>query len=147
MNAVITWLDGLFGKLPVLPDNLRTLFRQLLPWAITIGSALLILTLAAALGILSAGFVLVPMAFYAAGPLSMVDLYILSPLGAILGLLGGIGMIRGRAKGWEFAVYAELLFAISGIVTMSLGSIIAHLIGLWLLFQIRPYFSADQTPA
>ncbi|MCX8051278.1 MAG: hypothetical protein N3B17_05215 [Chlorobi bacterium] len=143
MNGLIVWLDGLFGKLPVFPDGARDFLRRVLPWVITIASAFSLLALAAALGILSTAFVFVPWTWYGTSPLAMLDLYVVTPLAALLGLLGGIGMIRGRAKGWELAVYSGVLLVIGGVITMSLGSIIVNAIGLWLLFQIRSYFSAD----
>jgi hypothetical protein len=147
MNGLIAWLDGMFAKLPVLPDNIRAGMRRYLPWIIAIASGLLLVSLAAALGILSVGFALLPVTYIGTGALWKLDLYVLTPLGAVLGLLGGIGMIRGKAKGWELAVYSELVFALSGIVTMSLGSVLMHLIGLWMLFQIRSLVEAEQTPA
>ncbi len=147
MNSIVAWLDGLFGKLPLLPVEARNLLRKLLPWLIVIGSALTLLAIAVGLGILSSAFVLVPWAFYGTGTLGMIDLYLLTPLACILGLIGGSGMIKGKAKGWELAVYSELLFAIGGILNLQFGTILTHLIGLWFLFQIRPYFGADESSA
>lgn len=163
MHGIETSLDNLFKKAPQLPEGARKGLASALPWLTLIGG---ILSLIGAWGIfslvnlanqISTGYGLygytAPVATFV-GPLVWVGLALIV-LQAILFLVAFPGLRAHKKSGWNILLWVSFVNIIYDIVYnifayMNIGqlifSLIGAVIGLYLLFQVRSYFTAAGAP-
>jgi len=142
MNAIIQPLDAIFGKkLPQLPVSLKELIVKGAPWLVIIG---LIVTAFSLLAIIPLVMGFATIAVYGAYG-SMTGLFIgliIAIIVGILELLAVPGLFKKTNAGWNFAFYAEIVSLIGMLISFNIVSlIISGLIGFYILFQIRPYYT------
>jgi hypothetical protein len=131
-------------NLPSLPSSVRELLATFAPWLALLGGVLGLLVFVPATLVL---LVFSPLAGLAGGGLGYVATVIhllLSIAGAVVSLLAFSGL-RGRSLGgWTMAFWATVIYLVAGLLPLSFGSIIGALfggaVGLYLLFQIKPYY-------
>ncbi len=140
MNALENALAGLFSSFPPLPENSRQMLKTIYPWLLIITSVFGALAALPRLGCAAVSTMFDPV--YGT---SFMLYAILLGLRAVLGLYGGLRMLNGSRQGWVFAMYACLVGIAAFIVHFSIVSIIFSLLLLYLLFQIRSYFSDNDS--
>ncbi len=139
MNALINWLDVWFGqKAPKLPEKGKAFLVKVAPWLAIISivfTAPAILTLMGIsapwgrFGVYGYG--------YAAG-----WWWIFPAAVIVLDILALPGLFKRTKSGWLFSFYAVLVSGLSSLFMGAIGSLIITLvIGFYILFQIRPFYS------
>jgi hypothetical protein len=122
-----------------IPDNARAWLVRYGPW-ITI--VLLVLTLPPLLLVLGIGTALIPFAGigYATG-FTYLTLGLIAQLGLTVAALPGL--FARKMSGWQLLFYAQLVGLVFALLRGSIiGGIIGALIGLYILFQVRPLYTA-----
>lgn len=135
------------GKLPGMPENAKAFLVKAIPW---IDLVMIILVL--------------PLAFLALGLTALVDsfsffgamqasarislspgwdvvFYIFLFVPLVLQAIALPGLFKKSASGWRFSFYAILVDAIGYLIALNFGSLIGVAISLYLLFQIRSFYS------
>lgn len=144
-------LQELLGKLfndnlPPLPSSLKDSIAKFFPWMIIIFGILGLLTTLSLLGIFSAtmaittGFAAADMKML----LSTVSLFLLcavAPVLQLLAILSGYWMLKRQVRGWRLALLTTFIGFIVHLFSFSLSGVIINLILLYLLFQIREYYT------
>ncbi len=120
-----------------IPDGAREWIVRYGPWIMLV---LLVLSLPALLAALGLGTFVLPLAgAYGAG-FGIATLFFLA--GAALRVLSLPGLFARKMSGWSLAFYATLVSFVGSLLAGSIVSgIIGTLIGLYILFQIRSYYS------
>ena len=144
MNGLEGMLAPIFANLPHLPENARKVLVDVSPWIALIFGALGILGL---LGLGGLGMGVAFMAFGGFGTAMVIHIAI-SLASAVLLLMAYPGLKAKTKKGWNMAFYSEVVSTIGGVVGIALwgaggivGLVIGALIGFWILFEIRSYYS------
>jgi hypothetical protein len=130
----------LLKKAPALPENIKTLIVQILPWFIIIG---LIFLLPIALAALGLGAFFVPLSLFFSprdgGNYIISMVFVIAIM--VLEALALPGLFKRTRQGWNYLFYAGLVSAVENIVALNIvGLIIGLLIGMYFLFQIREYY-------
>ena len=160
MQQIEKPLDDAFKKVPQLPENLRKGLATAMPWLALIGG---ILSLIAAFnlyqaiavfdqyvsGVYSAFGYASPVAGYSA--MAWLGIIILA-LQAVLLLVAFPALRVFKKSGWNLILWADIASVAYSVVVnlfsgyVNVGQLIFMLIGaavgLYLLFQIRPYYTA-----
>lgn len=139
-NAVKT-LEQWFSQTPSLPKNAKESLVKYMPIiALIFGIIGILLSLAgiAALTALSPLAVVTGTPGYGAGLLAAIFWLASSVL-----LLAAYSGIKARKiSGWNMLFWSEIVYLIGSLVTLSiLQGIISALIGFYLLYQIKPFYS------
>ena len=146
MEAIERPLLDLYSKLPPFPDGLKQFIHKVYPWVLLIFSALGFIGLLVFLGLFSAFAALAfAMGTYSSTGTGLIVSYLVSPLSLACGVLGGFWMIGGKKRGWDFALYSQLLAMLGSLIQMHLFSVIFGFVWLWALFQIREYYVNDES--
>ncbi len=146
MGKLESWLAPIFAKAPHIPASARDTLVSFAPWlALVFGilglGALFSLgafaTLFSPLILLGGGF---------AGILMFVNI-LLGLAASVLEILAFKPLQDHKKKGWNYLFYGSVLSAVSGILGIlfmsnGLEGILGTLVGLWLLFEIRPTYKA-----
>ena len=146
MGKLESWLAPIFAKAPHIPQSARDTLVSFAPWlAIVFG----ILGLGTLFSIGAFATLFSPLILLAGGFGGiLVFVNILLSLGAsVFDILAFKPLQDHKKKGWNFLFYGTVLSALSGILGilfMSSGAegILGTLVGLWLLFEIRPAYKA-----
>ena len=120
-----------------IPDAAREWIVRYGPWIMLV---LLVLTLPALLVAFGIGTFLIPFAGigYATG-FGFVTIFVVVAVG--LRALSLPGLFARKMSGWQLAFYAQLVDFVGGLLNGAIiGAIVVALIGLYLLFQIRPLY-------
>lgn len=143
MNNLIEQLDLYFGKkAPQLPSNVKEFLVKVSPYLAIISVVLFALSI---FPILTAGFGYLGVAGYYGAGFSRTNLYvhlIISIVVAVIYLMAIPGLFKRTAHSWNLVLYATLVTALGSLITFNLTSlIIGLLIGFYVLFQIRSYYT------
>lgn len=136
---VIGFLDFyLVKKAPFqIPGAGRELIVRFGPW---ITMVLLILTLPFLLFALGFGAILMPVGGigYSAG-LGLLTIFIVLELGLMAAALPGL--FARKLAGWQLLFYSQLVGIVHSLLTGNIiGGLLTALIGLYILFQVRPLY-------
>lgn len=141
MDQLEQKLAELFGKLPPLPANIKEFIVKVAPW---VDLVLLIILLPAILFIFGLGTLLLPFGFLGglgAGTLGIIA-FGLSAVNIVLYAIAIPGLLKRQRRGWVLNYYAALIGAVQDLLSRDLfGLIIGTGISLYILFQIRSYYS------
>jgi hypothetical protein len=119
-----------------LPDDVKEWIVQWAPWITVV---LLIISLPALLLALGIGAVFLPYAGVYAPGFGLAWIVLLIELGLEVSALPGL--FARKLNGWNLTFYARLVGAVYSAVTFSIGGLlIGGLIGLYILFQVRPLY-------
>ena len=119
-----------------LPDNVKEWIVQWAPW-ITV--ALLILSLPGLLLVLGLGAAFLPFGGAYASGLGLAWIFLVVELGLEVAALPGL--FARKLNGWNLAFYARLVGIVYSLLAFSVaGVLIGGLIGLYVLFQVRPLY-------
>ena len=138
---VIGFLDYyLVKKAPFqIPDAGRELIVRFGPW---ITMVLLILTLPILLFALGLGAILMPVGGigYSAS-FGLLTIFIVIELGLMVAALPGL--FARKMAGWQLLFYSQLVGIVHSLLTGNIiGGLLTALIGLYILFQVRPLYRA-----
>ena len=129
---------------PSLPAALKELLVTFAPWLSLLGGALGLIVFIPGMLLL---LVFSPVAAVGGGGLDYVGTMIhlvLSAAGAVMSVLAFAGLRRRSLAGWTMAFWATAVYLVAGLLPIGVGSIIGALIGgaigLYVLFQIKPYY-------
>lgn len=120
-----------------IPGEIREFLVKFGPW---IALVLLILALPALLVMLGIGTAMMPFGGvgYAAG-FTYLSVMLLAQL--VLQALALPGLFARKMSGWKLIFYAQLVGIVFSLLSGSiLGALIGGLIGLYILFQVRPLY-------
>jgi hypothetical protein len=141
---IISSLENVFKQAPKLPENVQETLVSIAPWIALIFGILNILV--------GVG------AFVGSIGLSALALFGGAQAGIIVFVIGVISVVTGalmlmaypklktrQYKGWELLFWADMVSAVTFVLSIfggsiDLGSIIGVLIGLYLLFQIKGHY-------
>ncbi len=144
MGKLEHWMEPLFAKFPHVPENGRKTLASIAPWLALIFGVLGVFAMVTLgfFSLLFSPFIL--LSGGGAGLLMFVAMAV-GLIGSILDLLA-FGPLRSRRKkGWNYLFYGSILGAVSTILGVLLGdssiaSLLFAVVGLWLLFEIRPQY-------
>ena len=122
-----------------LPDNVKEFIVKYGPWITVV---LLVLTLPPLLFVLGLGTALMPFGGigYATG-FTYLTIVLLIQVGLMVAALPGL--FARKMSGWTLVFYSELASIVFSLLSGSiLGVIVGGLIGLYILFQVRPLYTA-----
>ncbi len=146
MGKLESWLAPIFAKLPHIPSSARETLVSLAPWLSLVFGILGLGALFSmgAIASLFSPFILLAAGF--AGILFFANILI-GLLAAVFEILAFKPLQEHRKKGWSLLFYGTVLSGASsilGMLFMSHGGegILGTLVGLWLLFEIRPAYKA-----
>jgi hypothetical protein len=146
MGKLESWLEPIFSKLPHIPLNARETLVRFAPWLSLVFGILglgalssigAFATLFSPLMLLTGGF---------AGILVFANILI-GLLASVLEIIAFKPLQSFSKKGWNYLFYGTVLGGVShfiGMLFMTHGGegILGTLVGLWLLFEIRPVYKA-----
>lgn len=119
-----------------IPDGAREWLVKYGPW---IAVVLLVIALPPLLVVLGVGTVLLPFAGVAAPGWGLSMIALVATIGLEIAALPGL--FRRTMAGWRLMFYAQLAGIVHSLLLASLvGALIGGLIGLYILFQIRPLY-------
>ena len=140
VNGLIGAIEPINEKLPALPESAKEWIVKALPWIIIIASILMLPAVFAIFGLGAMFGTLGVLAGYTVG-FSYYLIWAISVVMFVMQLSAVKGLMSRRISGWNILFYVSILSVISGIVSGSLFSaIIAVVIELYLLFQIKSYY-------
>ena len=122
-----------------LPDNVKEFIVKYGPWITVV---LLVLTLPPLLFVLGLGTALMPFGGigYATG-FTYLTIVLLIQVGLMVAALPGL--FARKMSGWTLVFYSELASIAFSLLSGSiLSAIVGGLIGLYILFQVRPLYTA-----
>jgi hypothetical protein len=122
-----------------LPDNVKEIIVKFGPW---IALILMVLSLPLLLFALGLGAVLTPFAGVGyAYSYSYVLLFTIVVF--VLQAMALPGLFARKMSGWKLMFYAELVQIVGSLLAGSIvGALLGGLIGLYILFQVRPLYQA-----
>jgi hypothetical protein len=138
---VIGFLDFyLVQKAPFqLPDGLKEGIVRYGPW---IAIVLLVLALPPLLFLLGLGTLLIPFGgvAYATG-FTYLTILVIVEIGLMIAALPGL--FARKMSGWRLLLYSQIVSIVASILSGAIvGGILFGLIGLYLLFQVRPLYTS-----
>lgn len=142
MNSLIERLEEVYRKTPDLSPSVRSIVVEILPWIS--GAAGILLLLSGTIDLLYNNV----SSNISSGMGGDLAFLFLSPvlnifLGALF-LSAFMPLRKKQKRGWMLLFLVELLFIISPILSLHLGSIILNLvlatIGFYFLFQVKPAY-------
>ncbi|MFA6253982.1 MAG: hypothetical protein WC640_01825 [Candidatus Paceibacterota bacterium] len=141
MNQLIATLDQYFGqKAPQLPANVKEFIVKISPYLAILG---LIIFGLALFPLLMLVFGLSAVAAYAAY-VPMTNVYVSLVVMIVVELMYLIaipGLFKRAKNAWNLMFYAQIVAAISSLVSLNiLGAIIGLIIGFYFLFQVKSYY-------
>lgn len=144
-------LEALMGtlftqRLPVLPDKVKAVIMQVLPWIFTAFGALGFLSWITAIGLVGFSQMAALKGSYILGYdvplLGLIVFYVLVPVSQILIMAGGYYMLDRRLRGWRLAVLATLISLTINAVYVYAFGVVWDLLILYGLQQIKdPYMN------
>ena len=143
MNKLVEWLNVYFGeKAPKMPVGLKDFIVKVAPWLSIIGLVFSLPAILVLIGISS--FIPAGYGMYLGNSTVVVIFAIAS---VVLYASAIPGLFKKTIAGWNFIFYATAINLIWSLVTGDIVNlIIGALIGFWILFQIRSYYTGGVTP-
>ena len=138
MDAFITWLEGMNAKLPAIPAKGREFLVKIAPYLVIV---CLLFTIQGLLALFSFTSYIAFMGFgmYNRG---LSWFWIFMAVEAVLYILAISPLFRRSITGWNYLFYATLISALMQLVGFNIiGLVIGLAISLYLLFQVRPYYT------
>lgn len=135
------------GKLPGMPENAKAFLVKAIPWIdlvmiiLVLPLALLALGLTALVDSFSFFGAMQTSARIAVSPGWDAVFYIFLFVPLVLQAIALPGLFKKSASGWRFSFYAVLVDAVGYVIALNFNSLIGVAISLYLLFQIRSYYS------
>ena len=147
MNQLIETLNQYFGvKAPQLPANIKEIIVKFGPYLIIIGLIFTVLSIIALVPLMLGTAVLSTYVDAYAG-ISIQQVYISIIFGIIIGIIELMalpGLFKRTPGSWKLLFYAELVSLLSLLVSLNIISlIISGIVGLYILFQIRPLYNGS----
>lgn len=134
--------EYLVKKAPALPKGVKDAIVNFAPWIILIGIVLGLPFILAALGL---NFLLFPAVSGYAGVYGGVGYILTVALNAIalvLEVMALPGLFKRQKRSWYLVYYAVLVGLLASLVRFDIGGfIVGGLIGLYILFQVKSYYS------
>ncbi len=134
-------LGELFAKLPVLPANVKEFLVKIAPWLTIISIVFALPGIFLLLGVGAAVLPFVAMM----GPISATEsmLSIVFTIATVvLSVLSLPGLFARTHSGWRFVFLSVMLGVLQSLINFSLGGLIIGIgLGLYILFQVREYYS------
>jgi hypothetical protein len=131
-------------NLPSLPPTIAELLVTFAPWISLLGGVLGLLVFVPGSLIL---LFFSPLAGLGGGGLGYIFTIIhliLSVVGAVVSLMAFSGLRNRSLRGWTLLFWATVIYLVAGLLPLSFGglvsTILAGAIGLYLLFQTKPYY-------
>lgn len=126
-----------------IPPGWRELIVRFAPW---IAVVLIVLSLPVVLLALGLSAAVLPFAATQAPGLGLTMIVVIATL--VLDVLALPGLFARRMGGWRLIFYARLVTIVSSLLQGAIvGGILAGLISLYVLFQIRPLYGAAAATA
>ncbi|MBI4037991.1 hypothetical protein HY382_03030 [Candidatus Curtissbacteria bacterium] len=139
IDSIIKSLEDIFKKLPPLPANAVATLFKITPWLAIIFGILGLIGALAAFGIFT---VFAPFAIV--GRYSNYGLGLISTIGLAVSSLMMIvafpSLKAGKMAGWNLLFWSEIISIGSSLLSISVGTILGAVIGLYILFQIKPKY-------
>lgn len=142
MDPFIRSLNVYFGqKAPALPTGVKQFLVTILPWLAIISVIFAIPAFLATLGLNSMMYSFGGLgAPYRSGTFMLVS--ILSLVSAILNLIAIPGLFKKSRSAWNLVFYSSLISVVGSLIVGALVSaVVSFLISMYLLFQVRSYYS------
>lgn len=134
-NDFIGMLEGVFKQAPHLPKNIQDVLVQIAPiLALVFG----ILGLIAGVGVLGIspvgllGGVEASFMLLASGAAAIAS--------SVLMLMAYPKLTKHLYGGWVLLFWAEVISAVSGLLSLSIGAVLGVIIGFYLLFEIKGHY-------
>lgn len=163
MNGIETGLDKMFKAIPSLPEGARKGLAKALPWIALVGG---ILALIGCWYVYQAATFVSQFSSYADSLYNALGYTTAATTGASVFIWVSLGLLvaqalmfliafpslqKGKKSGWNLLLWAafvniayDIIYSLFGYGYMNFGQLIMYLvgalIGLYLLFQVRPYF-------
>jgi hypothetical protein len=139
--------DFFIGKMPPLPSGIKDGTAKIFPWILIILGMLGLLATFSILGMFSVTMAMTTGFAVTTGTsvLSTVNLILLcaiAPVLQLLAILAGYWMLKRQVRGWRLALLTTFAGFIMHLFSFSLSGIIINFIFIYLLFQIREYYTA-----
>jgi hypothetical protein len=134
-DDIVKSLSNAFKGLPHLPENVREVLVKIAPWLALIFGILGVI--GGVLAILAS-----PVAMLG-GVRSSATVFLtgaLTTAASILMLLAYPKLQKRAYAGWVYMFWSEALNVIYAIVSVSFGSVLGILIGLYVLFEIKQHY-------
>src|SRR5687767_6007416 len=129
---------------PSLPASIKELLVTFAPWLSLLGGVVGLLVFIPGLLVLVALSPLAGLAGAGLGYVGTIINLILSAVGAVLSLMAFSGLRKRSYSGWTLAFWATAVYLVAGLFPLSIGSVlstaIGGAIGLYVLFQTKPYY-------
>ncbi len=142
MNKIIEALDKYNQKVPALPVKVKDIIVKIAPYLAIVGVILSCLGLLSVLAFLSSGYGAM-MAY--AGAMPVTNLYIALVISVVIILIYIIaipGLFKRKKSAWNLMFYSQIISVLGSLINFNLISlIIGLLIGLYVLFQVRSYYT------
>lgn len=135
MEAIETPLAGIFEKLPKFPDSARATISTIYPWVLIIFGILGVLGLLVLFGFSAFS------AMIGAGGGDTMMYSVIMGVAAVVEIAAGFLMLKKLKRGWDLALYSVLIGAVGYIVGMHFFSLVWTFVQLWLLFNIRDFYT------
>lgn len=146
MNRLEDFLSGLFlGKLPPLSASAKENLAKFLPWVFIIFGVLgLAAILTAIFSLNYAGMLAIGMGRIWGMSIPFISLamiYIITPGIQLVSVAGGYLMLKHKLLGWQLVFFCTLFTLIIHILYLSFLGLVLDILFLYILFQVRNYFS------
>ncbi len=140
MNKLESLLDDYLGKkAPALPENIKDTLVSIAPYLAIVG---IVISVPAILALLGIGAMFGPLVGYG---LHYSFLYIVGiitlAISMVLEALAVPGLFKRAKSAWTLMYYSSLVGVVANLLQGSLsGAIIGGLIGLYVVFQLKPKY-------
>ena len=146
MNKLEIFLSGLFlGKLPPLSANAKETLVKFLPWIFIIFGIIGFFAILSAIFTLNyAGMLAIGMGRiwgFSIPFISFAMIYIITPSTQLVSIAGGYLMLKRKLLGWQLVFFCTLFSLIIHALYLSILGLALDLIFIYILFQVRNYFS------
>lgn len=145
--------EEVFAKAPHLPDGIREFLVTIAPWLSILGAFFAALATLSNIGAVFGSSALMRMyAYYATAPtLYFLVMAVVQAVSAVL-LFSAFKPLQERQfKGWAYMFWNMVLSVVSGIFPVLfgysvsfVGTLIGMVIGFYILYEIRPLYSASK---
>jgi hypothetical protein len=135
---------------PSLPASVKELLVTFAPWLALLGGVLGLLVFIPGIVVLLVLSPAAAMAGQGLGWIATIINLILSAVGAVMWLLAFGGLRKRSFAGWTMAFWAMAVYLVAGLIPPGIGSLIGTVIGgaigLYVLFQTKPYYDGTIAP-
>ncbi len=148
VNQLTKTLDGYYTKSPVLPSNVKEILVSVAPWVTLIAGVFALLSGLSLFGLLGLATSVAGPYMAAAGVggfavTAILSLLVLLVTGVIY--LFAFSPLKGRkVKGWNYMLYAMLLYVLSAVVRLNvfdvIWSLVGFAVGYYFLYQVKSYY-------